>query len=133
MACAAWLRPLAPPVWLGEWGLTEGLLPVPQAPRRGFGAVGGRKTYWRRRSLEAAAAVCWRKYGGSRFKTARGADYRRHRPGRRLSRRISAWPWLYRAWHQAALVLIQHGAHRSSLRGSPRRQRAISVALRRHD
>ena len=46
---------------------------------------------------------------------------------------ISARPRLHRAWHQAALVLVQHRAHRSSLRGSARRQRAVPAALRRHD
>src|SRR5882672_10875382 len=75
----------------------------------------------------------WSEHGGSGFETARCAAYRRYRAGRRLSRRISASPRLYRTWRQAALVLVQHRAHRSSLRGSARRQCAVPAALRRHD
>ena len=67
------------------------------------------------------------------FKTARGAYYRRYRAGRRLSRRISARPRLYRPRRQAALVVVQHRAHRPSLSGSARRQCAVPAALWRHD
>ena len=81
----------------------------------------------------AALGRCRSEYGGSGFETARGARYRRHRAGRRLSRRIPAWPRLHRAWRQAAVVLVQHRAHRSSLRRPAHRQCAVPAALRRHD
>ncbi len=45
----------------------------------------------------AVPARCRSENGGSGFEAARGADHRRHGAGRRLSRRISARPRLYRA------------------------------------
>src|SRR5882724_3605018 len=81
----------------------------------------------------AASARCWSEHGGSGFETARSAPHGRHRAGRRLSCRISAWAWLHRPWRQAAVVLVQHRAYRSSLRGPARRQCAVPAALWRHD
>ena len=81
----------------------------------------------------AVPALCWSEHGCSGFEAARRAPHRRHRAGRRLSRRISAWPRLYGPWRQAAVVLVQYRAHRSSLRGPARRQCAVPAALWRHD
>src|ERR1700692_751282 len=103
------------------------LWPAPRVVQR-TGAI------WRRSpASRASRARYWSTYGGSGYQTARGAVDRRYRAGRRLSRRISARARLHRAWREAALVLLQHRAHRSSLRGSARRRCAVPAALWRHD
>ena len=78
-------------------------------------------------------ALCWSEHGCSRFQTARCASHRRDRSGRRLPRRISARTRVHRARRQAAIVLVQHRACRSSVPRSARWQRAISYALRGYD
>src|SRR5882724_6842839 len=96
----------------------------PSAICRGLSAL---NCFW------AVPALCWSEHGCSGFETARCAPHRRHRSGWRLSRRISARPRLHGTRRQAAVVLVQYRAHRSSLRGPPRRQCAVPAALWRHD
>src|SRR5258708_17035794 len=71
MASAAWLSPLARPARLGEWGRNGGACRAYGRSARGGWRRGG--TYWGRRSLQAAPAAGWRKYGGARVKQAVGA------------------------------------------------------------
>src|SRR6478609_9495796 len=77
--------------------------------------------------------VCWSEHGCPGFEAARRAPYRGYRAGRGLSRRIPAWPRLHGTRRQAAVVLVQYRAHRSSLRRPARRQCAVPPPLWRHD
>jgi mannose-1-phosphate guanylyltransferase/mannose-6-phosphate isomerase len=59
--------------------------------------------------------------------------HRRHRPGRRLPRRVPAEEGLRGARHQAPHLALQHRPHRPSLPGPAGAGAAVHPALRRHD
>src|SRR5438128_539340 len=59
MGCTAWLRPLAYPVWLGDWGHNTRALVGPRAAPTQVLRRPVARTYWRRRSLKP----CRRRFG----------------------------------------------------------------------
>src|SRR5262249_3865277 len=90
-----------------------------------------------RKSLSEPGLVCWLLCGKKGPDGAHGKagciDYRSHRARWRVPCRIPAQQGLCRAWPEAALVLVQHRADRSSLSRPARAGPALCHALRRHD